>query len=106
MKQHRYHVTVEHLETAKPGGPLHEPLHFESGNHDEILAIVDRLRAGSGFDADTAASLGIGLKLFSEVMLMHRDHPLFAGIFGPMREFIGVLKARGKQPEAPAGVMP
>lgn len=106
MKQHRYHITVEHLETAKPGGPLHQPLQFDTGNHDEILGIVDRLRADSGFDADTAASLGVGLKLFSEVMLMHRDNPLFAGILGPMRAFIGALKGHGKKLDQPADVLP
>ena len=106
MKQHRYRIKVEHLATARPGGPLHDPLQFETGNHDEILGIVDRMRENSGFDADTAASLGIGLKLFSEVMLMHRDDPLFAGIAGPLREFIGVLKARGKEPEPVGDVLP
>lgn len=40
------------------------------------------------------------------MMLMHRDHSLFAGIFGPMREFIGALKGHGRKPEAQAGVMP
>ncbi len=39
-------------------------------------------------------------------MLMHRDDPLFAGIAGPLREFIGVPKVRGRQPEPRATSCP
>jgi hypothetical protein len=91
-KEHRYRVTVEHLQAAQPEFPLHETLCFEATNHDDVLAIVDRLRARARFDADTTAALAVGLKLFGEVALKHRDDPLFAPIMAPLREFIGGLK--------------
>lgn len=79
MKSHRYRVTVEHL--ALPDGtPPVAPaaLHFEATNHDDLLAIVARVRQRGDFEGDHAAALAIGMKLLGEVMLLHRGHPLFA----------------------------
>ena len=97
MKGHRYRVTIEHVGTPKGDGPLHDPLTFETTNHDEILAIVERIRASAQYERDEAAALGIGLKLFSEVMLKRRDDPLFAAVQPAIRAFIGGLKDRNKQ---------
>jgi hypothetical protein len=95
-REHRYRITVEHLAAPRPEAPLHLPLSFETGNHDEILAIVERARAKGAFDPDTAASLALGLKLFSEVLLKNKDHPVFDGLHEPLRAFIGRFKALGQ----------
>ncbi|MBS1798580.1 MAG: DUF3861 domain-containing protein [Acidobacteria bacterium] len=80
MNSYRYRVTVEKLNDAK-GQPVHgESLSFYAANHDDILAIVKRLESRLPFDAGTAASLGVGLKLFGEVVLTHRNDPMFAAI--------------------------
>lgn len=98
MREHRYRITLEHLATPKQGEPAHAAINFETGNHDDLFAIVDKVRGRGQFDADTAASLALGLKLFTEVMLKNRSDPLFADIQQPMRDFIQKLKAR--PPEA------
>ncbi len=78
MNSYRYRITVEKVADAK-GQPVHgESISFYAANHDDILAIVNRMQERLPFDAGTAASLGVGLKLFSEVALMHRNNPLFA----------------------------
>ncbi len=93
MKQHRYRITVEHLADTKGEPSTHAaPLQFEAGNHDDLFAIVERMRGRGDFDADTAASLAIGLKLFSEVMLENKAHPLFAGFKEPFAQFMQTLK--------------
>ncbi len=92
-REHRYRVTLEHLGTPKEGAALHPPLSFEASNHDDLFPIIERSRAKAVFDPDTAAALALGMKLFSEVMLKHRHHPLFADLRGPMRAFIGQYKA-------------
>lgn len=102
MKGHRYRVTIEHVAAPKRDAPLQAPLSFETVNHDEILAIVERLRASSHYEADEAAALGIGLKLFSEVMLKRRDDPLFAAVQPALRAFIGGLKERNRAAPAQA----
>jgi len=92
MREHRYRITLEHLATTSEGQPQHAPLQFETGNHDDIFSIIARSRSKGHFDEDTSAALALGLKLFSEVMLKQRKHPLFADIQQPLREFIGKLK--------------
>ena len=95
MKQHRYRVTVEHL--ALPDGsppPTTQPLSFEAGNHDDILAIVARVRQRGDLPEADATAFAVGLKLFSEVMLQHRGSPLFAGFAPHFKAFMQQLKRR------------
>jgi hypothetical protein len=92
MNSYRYRVTVEKLSDAK-GEPVHgQTLSFYAANHDDILVIVERLQTKLRLDAGTAASLGLGLKLFSEVTLMRRKDPMFAQIRPALSEFIEQLK--------------
>ena len=96
MNSYRYKITVEALTGAK-GEPVEgRTLSFEAANHDDILWIVERMRARLPFDGDTVASLGVGLKLFSEVALMQRNDPMFATIRPALGEFVRGLK---QQPE-------
>jgi hypothetical protein len=92
VNSYRYRITVEKLADAK-GQPVHdESLSFYAANHDDILAIVNRLQAKLPFDAGTVASLGVGLKLFSEVALAHRNNPIFEQMRPALSEFIQELK--------------
>lgn len=100
MREHRYRITLEHLATPKQAEPTHAAISFEAGNHDDLFTIIDKVRSKNQFDADTAASLALGLKLFTEVMLKNRSNPLFAEISLPMRDFIQKLKAQPQLTEA------
>lgn len=91
MKQHRYRITVEHLASAD-GAPLSLPLQFEAASHDEILALVQRIRQRGDFDADAAAAFLVGLKLLGEVMLRNREHPLFDEFCSHFVQFMKRLK--------------
>lgn len=70
MKQHQYHVTVQHLADAQ-GNPstYSEKLEFNTGNHDDIFVVLQKLQQAELFDEATTKSFAVGLKLFSEVML-------------------------------------
>jgi Domain of Unknown Function with PDB structure (DUF3861) len=65
---------------------------FQHVNHDDIIAIVERVRGCSGLAPDAAASVAVGLKLLSEVMIREKDNTLFDPLRGAMREFIMKLK--------------
>ncbi|MCH7337932.1 DUF3861 domain-containing protein [Acinetobacter sp. NIPH 2699] len=98
MKQHQYHITVQHLKDTK--GQLSsytERLAFDTGNHDDIFEIVQRLQKAGFFDDQTTKSFAVGLKLLSEVMLEHRDHPLFEEFFPQFGEFMKNLKQQVKK---------
>lgn len=101
MKSHRYRVTLEHLAGKSPEDVLHAPLQFECTNHDDIFSIIERaqaaqLFAGDDSSGDSNAAFVVGLKLFSEIMLSHRDDPLFTPLQGAFGEFMKGLKARTK----------
>ena len=111
---YHYRITVDVLEVPKddvphgdapPDGPQQpgatqpgaegeaRSLSFFALDRDDILAIVDTVRAHHNYNASTAASLAVGLKLFTAVMLEHRNDPLFKPLREPMREFIHLLKS-------------
>jgi len=65
---------------------------------------VERMQTRLPFDSDTVASLGVGLKLFSEVALMQRNDPMFAVIRPALGEFVRGLKQRpAEEPVAGRG---
>ena len=94
MNSYRYRVTVEKLSDARGEAVYGQSLSFYTANHDDILAIVEKIQARLPLDAGTAASLGVGLKLFSEVALIHRNNPMFANIRPALSEFIQQLKSQ------------
>jgi hypothetical protein len=99
MSSYLYRVTVEKLSDVNGEAVHGQSLSFYVANHDDILAIVERLQGKLPFESGTVAALGVGLKLFSEVALMHRNRPLFAEIRPALSEFIQRLKSA---PEATA----
>jgi hypothetical protein len=94
MSAHQYRITVEYLGGKHAGPELHRPVVFEVGNHDDIINIIEAAQAAELFDRDTSASLALGMKLFTEVMLKHKKDPLFAPMLSAYRDFIGPLKQR------------
>ncbi|MRD71793.1 DUF3861 family protein [Rhodocyclus tenuis] len=95
MAHHRYRITVEPLADDTSSDAAASALHFEVANHDDILHVVERLRTRADLPPDTAAALGVGLKLFGEVLLEHRTHPLFRELYPHFGEFMRTLKGKG-----------
>ncbi len=92
-KGNKYRLTLELLERTDGTPGDRAPLQLDVTNHDEILDIVDRLRQKNPFgDEAQAAELAVGLKLFSEVLLRHRAHPLFEELAPAFRSFMQKLK--------------
>lgn len=101
MKQHQYFVSVQHLKDAKGNVSTYaQKLEFYTGNHDDIFQIVEKLESAKFFDEQTTKSFAVGLKLFSEVMLQHRDHALFQEFMPQFGQFMKNLKQHVKKPES------
>lgn len=92
MKAHRYRVTVEHLATPKGEPVVESPLVFETTNHDDLFAIVERMRQRTDIPGEDVESLAIGLKMLGEVVLKHRKLPMFVPLHQALGEFIVRLK--------------
>jgi len=91
--KHQFRITVEYI-ADNHGQPVDAPpLSFVAGNHDNILEIVERIRQREQFTPEAAAAFAVGLKLFGEVMLEHRNDPMFAGFQPHFRDFMKVLKS-------------
>lgn len=87
--KNRYKVTIEHLMSTDGSASTDNSLQFEVENHDDIFAIVKRLEARGDFSPEEAKAFGVGLKLFSEVMLDNRQLPLFSSF---IPHFVGFMK--------------
>ena len=92
MKGHLYRLTLEHLEDAKGNPVTKTPLQFDVRNHDDLYAIVEKVKAKGLFDEDEATAFAIGLKLFRETMLHHRGSEVFKDLDPHMSEFMKAFK--------------
>ena len=97
MNAHQYRIMLEYLGGKHAGSELHAPLTFHADNHDDLFDIIQRVQQADMFDPDTSAALALGMKPFSEVMLKHRQDPLFAPILTAYRDCIGAFNQRVAQ---------
>lgn len=58
LRGHRYRVSIEHRGTPRDGMARQPDLVFEAETQDEIIALVQRIRAGGACNAAEAAMLG------------------------------------------------
>ncbi|OON70585.1 DUF3861 domain-containing protein [Hymenobacter sp. CRA2] len=95
-RAYHYRLRLEQVAGISPGSPEHEPLELEFDNHDDIFSIVERLQQRNLFqEPGQSTEFAIGLKLFSEVMLKNRQHPLFEELAPAFRSFMQRLKSSG-----------
>lgn len=90
-QRHGFRITVERLPLGDD--TPENRTDFDVGSHDDLLDIMRRVRSIDSFQTDEAYALAVGIKLFSGVMLTHRNAPLFAAIQPAIHAFIGRLKA-------------
>ena len=98
MKKHvsskNYKVTIE--EIVYENKEAAEKLSFEAESHDDIFKIVEMLKQSPDFDSNDAAALGVGLKLFTGVMMKQKDNPIFKELLPHFKDFMKELKSAGK----------
>ena len=87
---HRFRVTVEAL--APDATPTDRSIQFEIVNHDDILAIVERVQARDILPEEERAPFAVGLKMLGEVLLHNRRDPLFADLAAAFGDFMKKLK--------------
>lgn len=77
-KSNTYKLKLELVELLRPDDKEYEPIELEFGNHDNIFAIIERMKNRNRFKTEQdSVEFAIGLKLFSEVMLKNKDNELF-----------------------------
>jgi hypothetical protein len=94
-RANKYRLTLEQVSLMKEETALSEPVSLEFENHDEIFKIIDIIKKKNLFENENQSTeFAIGLKLFSEVMLKNRKHPLFEDFFPAFGEFMKKLKSQ------------
>ena len=89
-KPNRYRITIEDMNSERDQGPT--SLQFELQDREDLFAIVDKLKQGSGLDEQFATQAGVGLRLLGTVMMQHRKHPLFVDFMPHFKAFMLNLK--------------
>lgn len=94
-KNNLYKVRLTEL-ALKDGSPANKSIEFEFENHDNVFSIIEKMQDKNIFgDREQAIEFALGLKLFSEVMLRHKEHPLFDELYPVFGQFMKKLKQHG-----------
>jgi hypothetical protein len=92
-RNNKYQIDLKEL-SLKDGSQAEKALSFDFENHDDLFKIFDLIHAKQIFDNEkTAHEFTLGLKLFTEVMLTNKQHPLFEELRPAVTEFMKKLKS-------------
>jgi len=92
-RNNNYQIDLKEL-TLKDGSQGTKNLNFEFDNHDDLFNIFEVVKSKQIFeDENTATEFALGLKLFTEVMLKNKQHPLFEELRPGIMEFMKKLKS-------------
>lgn len=93
-KNNNYQLDLKELK-LKDGSEGTKNLSLQFDNHDDIFNIIEVIKSKKIFDNEnTATEFALGLKLFTEVMLKNKQHPLFEELKPSISEFIKKLKSQ------------
>ncbi|MBW3521582.1 DUF3861 domain-containing protein [Chryseobacterium sp. NKUCC03_KSP] len=93
-RNNRYHLQLKEL-SLKDGSARDKNLDLDFENHDDLFKIFEVIKAKNIFeDENTAHEFALGLKLFTEVMLKNKQHPLFEDLRPAIMEFMKKLKSQ------------
>ncbi|MCK8079973.1 DUF3861 domain-containing protein [Vibrio sp. 1CM24A] len=89
-KHNNYRITIEEV-SVKEDREL-ETMQFEIEDRENLFAIVEKIKQDSGLDEQSAARLGVSIRLLGPLMMQDRKHPLFVNFMPHFRDFMQNLK--------------
>ena len=93
-RNNSYQLDLKEIK-LKDGSGGTKNLSFEFDNHDDLFNIFEVIKSKKIFKEDnTAKEFALGLKLFTEVMLKNKQHPLFEELRPTILEFMKKLKSQ------------
>lgn len=93
-RNNTYQLDLKELK-LKEGSEGTKHISLEFDNHDDIFNIIEVIKSKKIFDDEnTSTEFALGLKLFTEVMLKNKQHPLFEELRPAIMEFMKKLKAQ------------
>lgn len=92
-RNNTYQLQLKEL-SLKDGSSAEKQLTFDFENHDDLFKIFEVVQSKNIFeDEKTANEFSLGLKLFTEVMIKNRKHPLFEDLSPAISDFMKKLKS-------------
>lgn len=91
-KQHRYKISIDHIQNADGTVPDDEIFTFDFSSHDELFEIIEKLKSRADVGPEKAAPLGLGIKLFGGIMLANKKQDLFKNLMPHFAAFMKNLK--------------
>src|SRR3954468_632683 len=93
-RANKYHLTLQLVELANGETVPDKQMELTFTNHDELFDIIERIQNKNLFEEkQQATEFALGLKLFSEVMIKNRKHPLFEELNTVFPAFMKKLKS-------------
>ncbi len=93
-RNNKYHLELKEL-LLKDGSEGSKTLELNFDNHDDLFQIFKVITSKKIFeDENTSHEFALGLKLFTEVMLKNKQHPLFEELRPSIMEFMKKLKSQ------------
>ncbi|MCD0470533.1 DUF3861 domain-containing protein [Flavobacterium sp. JAS] len=93
-RSNKYSLTLSLKEYANGETEPAKELGIEFDNHDEIFGIIEKIKDKNLFEnPHEATQFALGLKLFSEIKLKHRNNPLFDELNEVFPVFMKKLKS-------------
>ena len=89
-KYNNYRITIEEV-SVKEDREL-QTMQFEIEDRENMFAIVEKIKQDSGLDEQSAARLGVSIRLLGPLMMQDRKHPLFVNFMPHFRDFMQNLK--------------
>lgn len=92
-RNHTYSLTLEYVSDKNGDAVSQDELSLTFENHDNLFEIITRMKNSDLFqNQNEAVEMAVGMKMFSEVMLRNRKHPLFEEMLPAFGDFMKKLK--------------
>lgn len=96
-KTKKYHLTLAYKGDIDEEASGQKYLELDFENHDEVFGIIDKIKLLDPFSSEQQSiEFAIGLKMFSEIMIKNRKHPLFEELYPAFGNFMKQLKSMNK----------
>ena len=93
-KGNHYKLSLEQLSVLKEEKRVDNTLELKFSNHDELFEIVEKVKSKKLFNSEEESTeFALGLKLFTEIMLRNKKHPLFEDLRPHIVDFMKKLKS-------------
>lgn len=97
---HSYQFRVIHLADRRGNAVARQVCEFQFANHDDLGLIIERASRNAILPEKDIEAFCVGLKLLTEVVMVHRNEPAFAEFWPHLGTFIRSIKAVKKSEQA------